>query len=97
MQKDLNEDQVKLAKLMSWMSEEGYSAGWMNTLEVDLWEIVNGANRRYGSYDVTQHDIDQLKSLSQKCGCWIIFDDVIDERAIDLNTWEKMYSDQRKS
>jgi len=42
MLKDLNEDQTKLAELMSWMSEEGYCAGWMNTLEFDLWKIING-------------------------------------------------------
>lgn len=96
MLKDLNEDETKLAELMSWISEEGYCAGWMHTLEFDLWKIIKGGNRRYGTYEVTQNDIDQFNSLSQKCGCWIIFDDVNDETAIDLKSWEIMYADQRK-
>src|ERR1700743_1279705 len=96
MLKDLNEDETKLAALMSRISEEGYCAGWMMALEFNLWEIINGGNRRYGTYEVTQNDIDQLSSLSQKCGCWIIFDDVIEEMAIDLKSWETMYSDRCK-
>ena len=97
MLKDLSEGEQKLAELMSWISEEGYSAGWMNTLEFDLWEIINGGDRRYGHYDVTQNDIDQLSSLSQKCGCWIIYDDVNDETAIDLPIWVKMYEARLKA
>ncbi len=95
MLKDLNECQLKLAELMSEISEEGYCAGWMSMLEFDLWEIINGGNREYGRYEVTQNDIDQLNSLSQECGRWIIFDDANDETAIDLKTWKKMYADQR--
>jgi hypothetical protein len=73
-----------------------HSAGWMDTLEFDLWDIINGGNREYGRHEVTQNDIDQLHSLSQKCGCWIIYDDVNDEKAIDLKSWEIMYADRRK-
>ncbi|SRR5258706_9457270 len=96
MLKDLNEHELKLAELMSEISEKGFCAGWMISLEFYLWEIINGGNRRYGTYEVTQSDIDQLNALSQECGCWIIFDDANDETAIDLKTWKRMYADQRK-
>ena len=94
MLKDLSEDEQKLAELMSWISEAGYCAGWMSTLELDLWEIIIGVDRRYGTYDLAHYDIDQLNSLSKKCGCWIIFDDVNEETSIDLETWKKMYLDK---
>jgi len=77
---------------MSWISEEGYSAGWMCDLEYDLWEIVVGGDRRYSRYTLTQVDIDKLTLLSQKCGCWIVFDDVSEETAVGLETWKEMYS-----
>lgn len=96
MLRDLNKDELKLAELMIRISEEGYSAGWIKALEFDLWEIINGGNRRYGTYEVTQNDIDEINSLTQKCGCWIIFDDANDETAIDLKTWEKVYADHAK-
>ena len=95
MLKDLNEEQLKLAELMSRISEAGYSAGWMNTLEFDLWEIIKGGNRRYCSYEITQEEINELISLSQNCGCWIVYDDVNDETPIDLKTWEQIYANRR--
>ena len=94
MLKDLNEDEQKLEEFMSWISEEGYSAGWMSDLEYDLWEIVVGGDKSYSRYTLTQDDIDKLNLLSQKCGCWIVFDDVNEETAVDLETWKKMYSDK---
>lgn len=46
MLKDLNDDELKLAKLMSRISEAVYSAGWINDLEFELWEIITDSNRR---------------------------------------------------
>jgi hypothetical protein len=92
MLKDLTEHEQKLEEFMSWISEEGHSAGWMCDLEYDLWEIVVGGDRRYSRYSLSQDDIDKLNLLSQKCGCWIVFDDVSEETAVGLETWKKMYS-----
>jgi hypothetical protein len=72
---DLNKDQLLLEEFMSEISEAGFSAGWMGDLEFDLWEILNGDKRRYGHHIITQDELDQLKSLSDKCGCWIVYDD----------------------
>ncbi|OQP65875.1 hypothetical protein A3860_14875 [Niastella vici] len=76
---------------MSQLSEKGFCAGWMNGLEFDLWRILNGSNRKYGHHAITQEELDQLQFLSDKCGCWIVFDDVNEETAIDLETWKKMF------
>jgi hypothetical protein len=44
MLKDLNSDQLLLAELMSSISEDGFSASWMEGLEYELWEILNGGD-----------------------------------------------------
>jgi hypothetical protein len=92
MLKDLNEDQLELAELMSRISEAGYSAGWMMGLEYELWQILNDGKGSFGRHHVTQGELQQLQSLSEKCGCWIVFDDVTEETAVDLEKWKKMFS-----
>jgi hypothetical protein len=91
MLKDLNEDQLQLEELMSRISEEAVSAGWMDGLEYELWEILIGLRTSYYRRIVTQEEIEQLRFLSNKCGCWIIFDDESEETALDLDTWKKRY------
>ncbi len=95
MLKDLSNDQLLLAELMSQISEAGYSAGWMDGLEFDLWEILNGHKRKYGGYSVSQDELNQLQSLSNKCDCWIVFDDEKEETAVELETWKKMVLTKR--
>jgi len=89
MLKDLNQDQLQLAELMSKISEEAISAGWMDGLEYELWEILNGTRTSYYRHVVAQEEIQRLRLLSAKCGCWIIFDDVNGETAIDLESWKE--------
>jgi len=91
MLQDLNDDQLQLAELMSRISEEGYSAGWMKGLEYRLWEILNGRNREYGVHTITQEELGQLQSLVNKCGCWIVFDEENEETAVELETWKKTF------
>jgi hypothetical protein len=58
-----------LLKLMSWISEERWCAGWLRNLEYILWDAVTG--RREGICSL--EEIDELKYLSEKCGGWIIW------------------------
>jgi len=64
MLKDLNEDQLQLEELMSRISEAGYSAGWMEGLEYELWVILNDGKGSFGRHDVTHEELLQLKFLS---------------------------------
>jgi hypothetical protein len=89
---DLNEDQRKLAQLMSEISERCYRAGWMEGLEFALWDVVNGGNRKYGQHEISQVEIDELRSLSEKCDCWIMFDDNLEEIPIKIAEWEMIFS-----
>ena len=64
MLKDLSQDQLQLAELMSQISEAGYSAGWMKGLEFDLWDILIGSKSSYGRHIISQEELLQLKFLS---------------------------------
>ncbi len=96
MLQDLNDDQRLLEALMSDISEMGFCAGWMMGLEFDLWRIINGGDNRYGHHILTQAEIDQLRFLSDKCNCWIIYDDQTEETAVVLETWKLMYAQKRQ-
>ncbi|MBO9200217.1 MULTISPECIES: hypothetical protein [Niastella] len=91
---DLNEDQRALHDLMSQISEAGYCAGWLIDLEFDLWTALHSGKREYGRHIITQGEIHQLQSLADKCGCWIVMDDVHEETAVDLKTWKAIYSNR---
>ena len=95
MLKDLNKEELKLAEYMSSISEKGFSAAWLEGLEFDLWKIVIGGPPRYGRYDLTEIDINRLKSLSQQCESWIFFDEIHEETAIKLPKWDKLYGARR--
>jgi HJR/Mrr/RecB family endonuclease len=88
---DLNKQQQALASLMSDISEEGWAAGWMDGLEYALWHMVLHGPARYGFKFVDEQTIQQLKFLSEQAGCWIVFDDVTDERAVSLPDWQQIF------
>lgn len=92
---DLNKEQLALENFMSNISENGFSAGWQKDLEFDLWTALVDGKRNYGFYTLTEEDINQLRSLSEECGCWIVFDDETEETAVDLESWKKMYADKK--
>ena len=93
MLKDLNADQLKLAQLMSNISEKGYSAGWMQGLEFALWEALIGGDKNYGRHRITQSEIEELKSLSEKCSCWIVFDDNHEELSMKIKEWQREFNE----
>jgi len=77
---------------MSDLSEEGYSAGWEQNLEYDLWDAVVNGPRKYGHLDITEQQISKLRELAAACGGWIIFDDVHEETFVPIEEWIKLYT-----
>jgi len=82
---------MKLADLMSDISEEAYCAGWMANLEYVLWDAVLNGERQYGRYFIKQKDIDALITLSHLTDSWIYFDDDNEETAMPLNSWRERF------
>ncbi|MGN7784354.1 hypothetical protein ACTJIJ_07500 [Niabella sp. 22666] len=78
---------------MSELSEKCYSAQWMKNLEYVLWNTILNGPKKYGQDIISKPDIDKLAELSKSCNCWILFDDVEEETAVDLVEWIKKYND----
>ena len=91
MMRDLTPEQQKLATYMSDLSEKCYTAGWIGNLEYVLWYALHNGAFKFGQDTITQEEIEELKSLSQKCNGWIYFDDDTEETAIDFVLWQKKY------
>ena len=81
-----------LRKLMSWISEEYWCAGWLSGLEYVLWDALTG--RQKGA--CSPEEIEELKYLSEKCGGWIIWDEQAkDERLVPREEWLRLYEANR--
>jgi hypothetical protein len=91
---DLNDSQRALAESMSWLSEAGYHAGWMDGLEFDLWRGVIEGPFRYGQLDLTVDHIERLQRLSEACGGWIVFDGGNEETFVPIDHWKNIYQDR---
>ena len=91
MESDLTEKELRLAAFMSEISENCYSAGWMQNLEYALWNAVINGERKYGQSYITEADISTLIKLSTDANAWIIFDNEKEETALSLKEWTKKF------
>lgn len=93
---DLKAAQRALAQYMSDLSEEAYSAGWMNGLEDALWEVVLGDRREYSHATFTDEHAVELRRLSA-CGGWIVFDDSREETWVSLAEWQTRFQGRKST
>lgn len=70
---DCEPDMHPLSQYMSELSEKYYCATWLSRTEYILWNMTIGASRKWGTGTVEQEEIDHLKLLSKKYGCWIVW------------------------
>ncbi|MBI5071035.1 MAG: hypothetical protein HZB56_22690 [Deltaproteobacteria bacterium] len=91
MLQQLNPDARTLADFMSELSEEAYSAGWMDGLEFDLWKALIGGPRTYGRLEITDEQLARLSELSEAAKGWIVFDDVEEETLVPLDEWKQRF------
>jgi len=87
---NLNENQLKLAKYMSALSEIAYTVSWMENLEFSLWKGMNNEIASYGRLTFTQEIRDKLKRLSDNIGDWIYFHDKDEEIFVDWKKWNEL-------
>lgn len=85
-----------LNKIMSDISREHFSAGWLTNLEYSLWNFVENWNPNeppfYGQCKIHQRDIDYLRYLSEKCQGWWYINQDGDETFISLDNWKYRFS-----
>ena len=88
----MNQNARALAQFMSELSEQAYSASWMQHLEFALWHAVVSGPFQYGRLAINEGHIDRLRALRDKCEGWIYFDDQSGESWVALEEWQDMYS-----
>ncbi len=91
MLKDLTTDQIVLAQFMSELSEKAYYAGWISSLEYALWQVVLGQRGDYGYLTLSSEDAVKLRTLSEACGGWIVFDHEREETWLPISDWETRF------
>jgi hypothetical protein len=93
----LHPDQQALSDLMSDMSERAWCAGWMDGLEYALWEAVIGRRKTYGLLTFTELEVQQLRSLADKCGGWIVWsDDAAERKWVAMEIWLGLFQTEYK-
>lgn len=88
---DLSGEQLALAESMSALSEEAWYAGWMDGLEVALWDAVVGGPRSYGRLEITTAQIERLRELADAAGGWIVLDAATEETFVPMEAWLERY------
>src|SRR5258708_7363254 len=89
---EFTDDQQALAAAMSDLSEAGYHAGWLCGLEYDLWRLMLRGGNRYGQHDVSEGELIRLRTLSQKCGGWIVSDEEREEVFVPMIEWGTFFA-----
>ena len=84
-----------LADYMSELSEQAYSAAWMEALEFQLWAALQGEMPQYGRLKFLPQHLQQLGELSRHCGGWIVFHDDTQETWLPLQDWQAAYASWR--
>ncbi len=92
MLKDLNDAAFALASFMSDLSEAATCAGWMDGLEYALWNALVGGPRSYGWIELTDDQLDRLRTLSNAAGGWVVFDDEEEEALVPLDEWKQRFA-----
>lgn len=91
---ELTDEQIALADIMSGISEDKWSAGWVTGLEFDLWEMVIGKkDPSYGMGGSFLLDLVGLRAMAERCGGWIVWDREHGERFVPMAEWLAIYDE----
>jgi len=77
-----------LAHVMSDISEDVWCAGWLIDLEYILWDAITRERPDWCG----REEIEQLKSLSQRCNGWIGWDKERGRRFVRMEDWRGLYA-----
>lgn len=91
----MNWKQQALASLMSDISEAAWCAGWMDSLEFRLWQMVqNPEDNFYGEATVSKEDIQTLKEISDEINGWIAWSEKEGGQVfVSMDEWLENYNE----
>jgi hypothetical protein len=84
----------KLRQLMSDLSNEHWSASWLDGCEFELWHFVVNGPGHWGLLDIAQDQIEELRRLSDDVGGWFTWpddDNVHGALFVPMSEWLAMY------
>jgi len=87
-QGDIKKAQDLLRRIMGEISEAAISAGWLNTLEYDLWDFIENGAGQFGRLLIEPNVIRDLKWLADKAGGWWTY-----EKFVPMQEWVEMYQE----
>lgn len=82
----------KLLELFHRHSEDIWFAGWMNGLDIALWDLVTGASKSWGVDSFSESEISELRDLSCVCQGWWTFKETQGEKFLTLEEWKARIS-----
>lgn len=95
------ESREQLDEFMHDLSEEYWSAGWVENLEMRLWAIIH--NEEPNRPNITEEELATLSTLSALAGGWFSFEDDVKAREnnddayfIPMDEWLKEYARRKK-
>jgi hypothetical protein len=81
---------LELRELMSEISEDHYAAGWLFSLEFDLWRLAfETPEAKYGYSTLSLEELGKLVELTHRCQGWWIYD--TKRRFLTHDEWLPMY------
>jgi hypothetical protein len=84
---------VRLAELMSYISERCYAAAWLHGTEYVLWDALSRGPKEWGRDRITADDIARLSELSTMTGGWVINSLDHPARFVTLEEWKRLAVD----
>jgi hypothetical protein len=100
LEKTRNRDSaLALREHMSDMSEDYHCAGWLDSLEFELWEIVQNGPRSWGfGGTIAWSDIYRLIVLSRDAGGWWRWSDTLDNcEFVTHEEWQTILKDRNEN
>ena len=90
MLRDLSPAQRELADFMADLSERAYAAGWIDHLEFKLWAAMSQQTPVLGPLPLARDEVIRLRTLSERCGGWIYFDEKSEETCAPASYWSAL-------
>jgi len=89
---ELTADQRALAEAMSDVSERAYCAGWMDGTEYEVWRLLHeGGGWGWVGAEHLVSEMADVKAAFERAGCWIVWDDDLEEQPITVDDWRQKY------
>jgi hypothetical protein len=90
---------TEIQQIISELSEQAYSAGWMRQAEYDVWRLgVEGGSWGHLTSSEVEPQLRQLLHLAASEDYWVIQDEALGkERPVPLPNWRSRYRSWRNS